>query len=105
MGYTVIDNIGINISIWATVHLPLPNPTLTLTCCQLTVVELGEGWVGSQLDTDIEPNINLILIIEKGQRELIGNESMCSGPTCCGTGHVIIYSCNSHYQFSKKDTV
>ena len=22
---------------------PSPNPTLTLTCCQLTVVELGEG--------------------------------------------------------------
>ena len=22
---------------------PFPNPTLTLTCCQLTVVELGEG--------------------------------------------------------------
>ena len=22
---------------------PTPNPTLTLTCCQLTVVELGEG--------------------------------------------------------------
>ena len=61
--------------------------------------------MGSHLDTDIEPNINLILIIEKGQRELIGNESMCSGPKCCGTGHVIIYSCNSHYQFSKKDTV
>ena len=31
----------INISFWATVHLPL-NPTLTLTCYQLTVVELGE---------------------------------------------------------------
>ena len=33
----------INISIWTTAHLPFPNPTLTLTCCQLTVVELGEG--------------------------------------------------------------
>ena len=22
---------------------PSPNPTLTLTCCQLTIVELGEG--------------------------------------------------------------
>ena len=22
---------------------PFPNPTLTLTCCQLTVVELGKG--------------------------------------------------------------
>ena len=22
---------------------PSPNPTLTLTCCQLTVVEFGEG--------------------------------------------------------------
>ena len=33
----------INISIWATAHLPSPNPTLTLTCCQLTIVELGDG--------------------------------------------------------------
>ena len=45
----------LNISIWATAHLPLPNPTLTLNCCQLTVVELGEGWVGSCPDTDIDP--------------------------------------------------
>ena len=34
---------------------PSPNPTLTLTCCQLTVVELGEGWVGNCPDTDIDP--------------------------------------------------
>ena len=34
---------------------PSPNPTLTLTCCQLTVVELGEGKVGSCPDTDIDP--------------------------------------------------
>ena len=33
----------INISIWPTAHLPLPDPTLTLACYQLTVVELGEG--------------------------------------------------------------
>ena len=43
--------------------------------------------MGSHLDTDIDPNIDLILIIEKGQRELIGNESMCSGPTCCVNSH------------------
>ena len=35
---------------------PSPNPTLTLTCCQLTIVELGEGQVGScHADTDIDP--------------------------------------------------
>ena len=34
---------------------PSPNPTLTLTCCQLTVVELREGWVGSCPDTRIDP--------------------------------------------------
>ena len=31
---------------------PSPNPTLTLTCCQLTVVELGEGrgrWAVAQI--------------------------------------------------------
>ena len=36
---------------------PSPNPTLALTCCQLTVVELGEGQVGSCPDTDIDPDI------------------------------------------------
>ena len=36
---------------------PSPNPTLTLSCCQLTVVGLGEGWVGSCPDTDIDPKI------------------------------------------------
>ena len=34
---------------------PSPNPTLTLACYQLTVVELGEGEVGSCPDTDIDP--------------------------------------------------
>ena len=34
---------------------PSPNPTLTLTCYQLTVVRLGEGQVGSCPDTDIDP--------------------------------------------------
>ena len=37
-------------------NYPSPNPTLTLTCCQLIVVELGEGWVGSCSDTDIDPD-------------------------------------------------
>ena len=36
---------------------PSPNPTFTLTCYQFTVVGLGEGWVGSCLDTDIDPII------------------------------------------------
>ena len=36
---------------------PSPNPTLTLSCYQLTVVELGEGLVGSCPDTDIDPKI------------------------------------------------
>ena len=37
-------------------NYPSPNATLTLTCCQLIVVELGEGWVGSCSDTDIDPD-------------------------------------------------
>ena len=46
----LLMELWINISIWATAHLPLPNPTLTLTCCQLTVVELGEGrWAVAQI--------------------------------------------------------
>ena len=35
---------------------PSPKPTLTLTCHLLTVVGLGEGWVGSCPDTDIDSN-------------------------------------------------
>ena len=34
---------------------PSPNPTLTLTCYQLTVVELEEGKMASCLDTEIDP--------------------------------------------------
>ena len=34
---------------------PSPNPTLTLTCYQLTVVGLREGLVCSFFDTDIDP--------------------------------------------------
>ena len=34
---------------------PSPNPTLTLTCYQLTVVVVGEGWVGSCSDNNIDP--------------------------------------------------
>ena len=53
---TYTPNISrINIRIWATAHLPFPNPTLTLTCYQLTVVQLGEGQVGSCPDTNIDP--------------------------------------------------
>ena len=46
---------------------PSPNPTLTLTCCQLTVVELGEGWVGSCPDTDIDPKklLRVVLFVSK----------------------------------------
>ena len=36
-----------------------PNSTLTLTCYQLTVVELGEGWVHSCSDTGIDLTIQL----------------------------------------------
>ena len=32
-----------------------PNPTFTLTYYQLTVVGLGEGWVGGCPHTDIDP--------------------------------------------------
>ena len=34
---------------------PSPNPTLILTCYQLTVVELGEEWECICSDTDIDP--------------------------------------------------
>ena len=34
---------------------PSPNPTLTLTCYQLTVVELEEGKMASCPDTKIDP--------------------------------------------------
>ena len=34
---------------------PSPNPALTLNCYQLTFIELGEGWVGSCPDSDIDP--------------------------------------------------
>ena len=37
---------------------PSPNPTLTLTCYQLTLVELREGHVGSCPDTDIDPRMH-----------------------------------------------
>lgn len=37
--------------------LPSPNPTLTPTCYQLTVVGLWEGWVRSCADTDIDPKL------------------------------------------------
>ena len=33
----------INDSIWAAMNIPLPNPTVTLACYQLTVVGLREG--------------------------------------------------------------
>ena len=38
-----------------------PNSTLTLTCYQLTVVELGEGWVHSCSDTGIDLTIQLYI--------------------------------------------
>ena len=38
------------------VTYPSPNPTLTLTCRQLTAIELVEGQGGSCLDTDIDPS-------------------------------------------------
>ena len=34
---------------------PSPNPTLTLTCYQLTEVVVGEGWVGSCSGNNIDP--------------------------------------------------
>ena len=45
--FTNITNNGINISISATVHLTSPNPTLTLTCYQSTVVGV-RGGIGRQ---------------------------------------------------------
>ena len=38
---------------------PSPNLTLNLTCSQLTVVWLGEGWVFSFLDIDTDLNLNV----------------------------------------------
>ena len=38
---------------------PSPNPTLNLTCSQLTVVWLGEGWVFSCSDVDTDLNLNV----------------------------------------------
>ena len=45
-------------SVLATADLspPPPYPKLTLTCYQLTIVGLGEGYVCSCLDTDIDPS-------------------------------------------------
>ena len=45
---------------------PSPNPT-TLTCCQLTVVGLGEGYMGSCPDSDIDPKYDCQLIAQEGQ--------------------------------------
>ena len=47
-------------SVLATADLfppPPPYPTLTLTCYQLTIVGLGEGYVRSCLGTDIDPSV------------------------------------------------
>ena len=38
--YTVFGSISVSGQLPT---YPSPSPTLTLTCCQLTVVELGEG--------------------------------------------------------------
>ena len=45
---------------------PSPNPTLTSNCCQLTVVDLGEGQVGSclELPTDIDPKVLSFLLAQ-----------------------------------------
>ena len=42
---------------------PSPNPTLTLTCYQLTIVEFGEGQVSSCPDTDIDPIYLVSLVV------------------------------------------
>ena len=45
-------------SVLATADLsPPPYPTLTLTCYQLTIVGLREGYVRSRLGTDIDPSV------------------------------------------------
>ena len=44
-----------SISVSGQLPTPSSNPTVTLNCCQLTIVELGEGQVGSCPDTDIDP--------------------------------------------------
>ena len=58
------------------------NPTLTVPCYRLTVVELGEGWVRSWLDTNILPPTLTNCI--RGLIETILNEQnglylICSG--------------------------
>ena len=42
---------------------PPPYPTLTLTCYQLTIVGLGEGYVRSCLGTDIDPSVQYFFIM------------------------------------------
>ena len=47
---------------------PSPNATLTLTCYQLTIVELGKGQVGSYPDT----------VTDTDPKFLISNHIQCS---------------------------
>ena len=48
---------------------PSPNPTLTLTCYQLTVVGLREGLVCNFFDTDIDPILVYSQIIPQHERK------------------------------------
>ena len=49
---------------------PSPNPTLTLTCYQLTVVGLREGLVCSFFDTGIDPILVYSQIIPQYERRI-----------------------------------
>ena len=48
---------------------PSPNPTLTLTCYQLTVIGLREGLVCSFFDTGIDPILVYSQIIPQHERK------------------------------------
>ena len=43
---------------------PSPNPTLILTCCQSTVVGLGERYVRSFSDTDIDLGMEVVYYLK-----------------------------------------
>ena len=52
--FLICARLQINVSVWAAAHLPLPNPTLTWPCYQLTVVGLGEGKMCNCSKADID---------------------------------------------------
>ena len=60
---------------------PSPNPTLTLSCYQLTVVVLGEEWVSTCSDTGMDPKMSTVekklLLLSKEIFVLIKCNTLC----------------------------